>query len=246
MPSPVHPKIRALAEKVIAEGKNKRAIAVLKALLSKGEISTDDLNDLGYNHPPRAVGDVRDAGIPIVTGSATSKRTGRRMAVYKFGDPSQILSGRVGGRSALPKAFKEALIARYGSIDCITGATLDDRVLQIDHRIPYRISGDDGLGEQDVEKYMLLDGSSQRAKSWSCEHCPNMLETRLASICEACFWAYPEDYDHIATEHYRRVDVTWQGGDVAVYDALKGEADKKGVPVAEHIRNIIRQRGKRS
>src|SRR5262245_7475015 len=115
MPSVVDPKIRVLAEKVIAEGKNRRAIAVLKVLLDKGAISTDDLQEMGYNHPPRAVGDVRDAGIPIITGSATSKNTGRRMAVYTFGDASQIQEGRIGGRSALPKKFKAALIERYGS-----------------------------------------------------------------------------------------------------------------------------------
>lgn len=197
MPFSVDPKIRTLAEKVIAEGKNKRAIAVLEALLDKGTITTDELNEMGYNHPPRAVGDVRDAGIPIVTGSATSTKTGRRMAVYSFGDPNLIQDGRIGGRSALPKKFKNMLLQRYGSIDCITGAKLDERVLQIDHRIPYRIAGDAGLAEHDVEEYMLLDASSQRAKSWSCEQCRNM-EIRDPSICRKCFWAFPEAYEHIA------------------------------------------------
>ena len=112
MPVPVDPRIRALAQKVIAEGKNKRAIAVLKALLDKGTISTDELQEMGYNHAPRAVGDVRDAGIPIITGSATSDKSGRRMAVYSFGDPSQIQGGRVGGRSAFPKAFNPAVSDR--------------------------------------------------------------------------------------------------------------------------------------
>lgn len=175
----IHPRIRALAERVIAQGGNKRAIAVLKALLSRGTISTDELAEMGYEHPPRAVGDVRDAGIPIVTGSAISERTGRRMAVYSFGDPSQIQDGRVGGRSALPKAFKAALIARYGSVDCITGAQLDGRVLQIDHRIPFRIAGDTGLGDQDVESYMLLDASSQRAKSGRVSIAPTLAHAML-------------------------------------------------------------------
>ena len=155
MPRPIVDKrIKALAEKVIAEGKNKRAIAVLKVLLEKGSISTDELNDLGYNHPPRAVGDVRDAGIPIDTGQGTSQKTGRRMGIYTFGDPAKIQAGRVGGRSAFPKSFKAALIARYGSVDCINGARLDEKVLQIDHRIPYRISGDSALENHKVDDYM--------------------------------------------------------------------------------------------
>lgn len=133
-------------------------------LLKSGTVSTDELQELGYNHPPRVIGDIRDAGIPIVTGSGTSKG-GNRMAVYSLGSSSDIQAGRIGGRSALPKAFKVKLIAKYGSVDCITGAELDERVLQIDHRIPYRIAGDTGLSDHDVAAYMLLDASSQRAKS---------------------------------------------------------------------------------
>ncbi|MEO5759511.1 MAG: hypothetical protein ABIQ51_21950, partial [Mesorhizobium sp.] len=193
---------------------------MLKVLLDKGSITTDDLNDLGYNHPPRAVGDVRDAGIPIETGSATSEKSGRRMAVYTFGDPDKIQDGRIGGRSSLPKKFKQALIDKYGAIDCITGAKLDERVLQIDHRIPYRIAGDVGLADHDVDAYMLLDASSQRAKSWSCEHCPNM-DLRDVAICQICYWAFPEEYSHIAMQEIRRTDISWQDGDVAVHDRIK-------------------------
>lgn len=242
MPSPVDPKIRELAERVIAQGANKRAIAVLQVMLDKGQVSTDDIQDMGYNHPPRAIGDVRDAGIPIVTGSAASQRTGKRMAVYSFGDPDSIQEGRIGGRSALPKKFKQDLLRRYGSIDCITGAKLDERVLQIDHRVPYRIAGDAGLSDHDVEAYMLLDASSQRAKSWSCENCPNMRpETRLPEVCGTCFWAFPENYKHIATDHVRRTDIAWQGRDVAVHDKLRAIAEAQGTTVPDLIKATMRQ-----
>lgn len=237
---PVHPKIAELAEKVIAEGKNKRAIAALKALLAKGEVTTDDLSDMGYEHPPRAIGDVRDAGIPIVTGRALSKKTGRQMAVYTFGDPSKIQDGRIGGRSALPKRFKAALIARYGSRDCITGAVLDERVLQIDHRVPFRIAGDAGLSDHDVEEFMLLDASSQRQKSWSCENCDNMRGKRDIAVCKTCYWAFPETYQHIATQQVRRTDIVWQGKDVEVYDRIAIEAQKRGITVADYIRGLVR------
>lgn len=81
MLKPLNPRIREIAEEFILIGKNKRAVAFLRILLERGSISTDDLNELGYNHPPRAAGDVRDAGIPIVTGKALSAKTGRQMAV---------------------------------------------------------------------------------------------------------------------------------------------------------------------
>jgi hypothetical protein len=246
MPSSIDPRIRALAEKVIAQGKNKRAIAVLKALLKSGSITTDQLNELGYNHPPRAVGDVRDAGIPIITGSMTSPKTGRRMAVYSFGDPSRIQSGRVGGRSAFPKSFKAELIAKYGSVDAINGARLDEKVLQIDHRIPYRISGDAELEGHKVADYMLLDGSSQRAKSWACEHCPNMLGERNVKVCTNCYWAFPDNYKHIATEQIRRADISWQGKEVAAYEALQNEAREQNLSVSDLIKRIVGQKSKAS
>lgn len=232
--------ILELAEKVIASGWSKRGADVLKVMLEKGWISTDEINDLGYNHPPRAIGDVRDAGVPVITGKGTS-RSGKRMAVYSLGAASDIQEGRVGGRSALPKKFKTKLIARYGSIDCITGAKLDERVLQIDHRIPYRVGGDAGLSDHDVEAYMLLDASSQRSKSWSCETCPNMRPgARLASVCATCFWAFPEGYDHIAMEQIRRVDLTWQGPDVEVYDRLRGLAERRGMTTSEYLLQLAR------
>jgi hypothetical protein len=243
MPPKADPRIREAAKKIIAEGGKGRVVTVLKALLEKGSISTDELKELGYTHPPRAAADVKDLGIPIHSRRSKSA-SGRLMAVYSFGDPSQIQEGRA-KRAAFPKQFKKDLIERYGSIDCITGASLEGRVLQIDHRIPFRIAGDEGLEELDVEKFMLLDGSSQRAKSWTCEHCPNM-EVKNPEACRICFWAYPENYEHIATEPYRRVDVTWQNTDVPVFDRAKKEADKLGISVAELIRRIVRQRGRAS
>ena len=55
----------------------------------------------------------------------------------RFADPAKIKGGRIGGRRAFSKAFKEALIDRYGSADTISSERLDPRYLQIDHRIPY-------------------------------------------------------------------------------------------------------------
>jgi hypothetical protein len=243
---PIDPSTRTLVDAVIASGRNKRAVAALKFMLEHGQITTDDLLDLGYSHPPRAIGDVKDAGVPIVKVNGRSERTGRLMAIYKLGNASEIDDGRfAGGRSVFPKAFKRALVDRYGSVDCITGARLNERVLQIDHRIPFRVAGDAEFAHLEVDAYMLLDASSQRAKSWSCETCPNMIAKDVRT-CGTCFWAHPESYLHIATEQIRRTDISWQGEDVLLHDQLATQARAAGVPVGDLIKSLVRRTAKRT
>ncbi|PVX30222.1 HNH endonuclease [Sphingomonas pokkalii] len=202
----------------------KRARTVIDHILEHGIITNEELSDLyGYDHPPRAIRDVRENGIPLITYSVVSPKTGRRMGAYTFDNIQNIRGGRIGGRKAFPKQFKQALIARYGSRDTITGAYLEERYLQIDHRIPYEVGGDDN-GPLDTKDFMLLDSSSNRAKSWSCEHCENFLRKHQPQICSSCFWASPEDYKHIAETQTRRIDLVWSGDEAAQFDRLKAQS----------------------
>ena len=58
----VDPRIRDLADEVTA----KRPRTVIDHLFEFGSINTEELQELyGYTHPPRAIRDVREAGIPI-------------------------------------------------------------------------------------------------------------------------------------------------------------------------------------
>lgn len=239
MSDSIDPKIRAMVERHLAAEPNSRASKALRAMLANGSVATDDLSALGCNHPPRAIGDVRDAGIPVVT-ERDRTPDGRPMARCRLGRAEDIREDRHGGRSTLPKAFKADLLARYGSADCLTGAKLDPRVLQIDHRVPYRVAGDAGLAERDASAYMLLDASSQRAKSWSCEHCRNFLELRDPEVCRACFWAYPEEYQHVAMQAIRRTDIVWKAEDVSVHDRLKEIADREGISMSELLLRLAR------
>lgn len=228
----VDPRILALCDKVTA----KRARALIDYLLEHGECSTEDLNDMGYDHPPRVAGDVKEAGIPIVmTRDRVSAKTGRKIGVYRFGDPSEIKAGRIDGRKAFSKAFKEALVAKYGARDAFTQEPLEPRYLQIDHRVPYQVAGDAAFDESNPAAYMLLDASSQRAKSWSCEHCANLAVLDEA-VCRSCFWAFPEAYTHVATEQVRRVDIAWWGDEVAAFDRLKVRADALGITVGDLLK----------
>jgi hypothetical protein len=163
------------------EVKAKRPRTVIHHILQHGFITTEELSErYGYDHPPRAVRDVRENGIPLETFSVTSTKTGRKIAAYRLMERSEIIGSRVGGRKAFSKQFKGLLVERYGAKSAMTGESLEPRYLQIDHRVPYEVAGN-ASGET-LEDYMLLDASDQRSKSWSCEHCDNWRTLRQPEI----------------------------------------------------------------
>lgn len=217
----------------------KRARTVIDHILEHGIITNEELSDLyGYDHPPRAIRDVRENGIPLITHSVISPKTGRRMGAYTFDDISKIKAGRVGGRKAFSRKFKHELIALYGSRDMITSEVIAERYLQIDHRVPYEVAGDHS-SPLDARDFMLLDASSNRAKSWSCEHCDNFLRKRRTDICKACLWASPEDYSHIAETPSRRIELVWTGDEIAVFERLRVEAQASGIELAAYIKRRL-------
>ena len=237
MANQVDPRILALCEQVTA----KRAKTVIDHIIAHGSITTEDLQDTyGYDHPPRAAADVRDQGIPIETCKVVSNRTGRKIAAYRFGNPEKIVQGRIGGRKALPKKLKESLIQRFGAKDALTGESVNPRHLQVDRRVPYRVAGETAFGESRPGNYMLLDGSSQRAKSWSCEQCDNWREGKDIDVCRSCFRASPELYTHIAGKYVRRVGIEWQGDEIEVYERLREGAESEGSAIVAHIKRLLR------
>lgn len=197
----------------------KRPRTVIQHILKHGFITSEELKDTyGYNHPPRAVRDVREHGIPLITYRVTGS-DGRSIAAYKFGDPkdAQKSLSKSAGRTVLSRALKQALIEKYGSKCFVYLETMDESVLQVDHRIPYEIGGEHD--EKDIDYYMLLSPSANRAKSWTCEHCENW-ERKDSSFCLHCFWAYPEDYDHVAGRYERIVSLVFTGDEIKDYDKL--------------------------
>lgn len=121
----------------------KRPRTVIQHILKYGYITSDELKErYGYDHPPRAIRDVRERGIPLIT-YRVKGNSGRSIAAYRFGDPKDAYNGlaKSAGRTELSKALKQALIARYGSKCFIYLETMDESVLQVDHRVPYEIGG---------------------------------------------------------------------------------------------------------
>ena len=197
----------------------KRPRTVIQHILHHGYITSEELKDIyGYNHPPRAIRDVRERGIPLITYRVTGKY-GRKIAAYKFGDQTDTKNAlsKAAGRTALSKALKQALIEKYGTKCFIYLEKVDESVLQVDHRVPYEIGGEHD--EEDIDSYMLLSPSANRAKSWTCEHCENWMR-KDPLFCMRCFWAHPEEYDHIAGKKEKRISVIFTGEEIADYEKL--------------------------
>src|SRR5579872_2553597 len=109
----------------------KRARTVIEHILAHGQITTDELKTIyGYNHPPRAIRDVKEQGIPIEMVRVKGP-DGRSISSYVFGDPSAVERHKRGGRQAFPKQFKADLLIRYGTRCAICSAQLESRYLQI-------------------------------------------------------------------------------------------------------------------
>ncbi len=219
----------------------KRPKTVIDHILKYGFITTEELKETyGYNHPPRAVRDVREHSIPIETFRVTGS-DGRSIAAYRFGDVTERRFTKLSGRTGLSKKIREALIEKYGSKCFIYLEEIDKRELQIDHRIPYEVGGDEQSNELNPEDFMLLSGSANRSKSWSCEHCDNWNNIKNRAICLTCYWAYPEHYTHVAMRQFRRIDLVWQGDEIDIYEKLKAKAHSLEKEVPLLVKKIIEQ-----
>ena len=218
----------------------KRARIVVEHILEHGFITTEDLEEkYGYNHPPRAVRDVREQGIPIETFSAKSKQ-GRSIAAYRFGNPSEAIHGVVGGRQTLPKATKQSLYELQNGKCAVCLETFDERYLQVDHRIPFQVSGEpENLDNAD--NFMLLCGSCNRAKSWSCENCENALLHKNPDSCQNCYWGNPLTYVHIALRPIRQARITWSGTEVQDYESLRQVAQDEDNNLPAYVKEVLKR-----
>ena len=216
---------------------NLRPKRVIEHILDHGFITTEELRTIyGYDHPPRAARDVREQGIPLETFRVRNTQ-GRMIGAYRFGDPSAVQTGRQGGRRVFPVAFKNRLLQSAGNRCRVCFQRFEGRYLQVDHRVPYGVSGEPH--ERVLEEYMLLCGSCNRAKSWSCEHCPNWLEEKNPSLCVSCYWGTPESYQHMALRAVRRLDIVWVEDEVERFEALRSRAEELGRELPDYVKNVL-------
>lgn len=221
--------------------KAKRPKTVIDHILKHGQVTTDELKAMhGYNHPPRAARDVREQGIALKT-TMVKGPDGRKIGVYSFDEAGTVGYSKRAGRTALSSKLKKELIKRYGSQCFIYLETMQERELQVDHRIPFEVAGDASDQNQNPDDFMLLCGSANRAKSWVCEHCPNLLGDKNVLVCKTCYWAYPESYTHVATLLQRRMDVVWAGEEVADYEVVRKQATQADQTLPEFVKDALRK-----
>ena len=199
--------------------KAKRPKNVIQHNFKHGYVTSQELKDVyGYDHPPRAIRDVREHGIPVETYRITGSG-GRKITAYRFGDPNSPKNAlsKSAGRTVLSKALKQALVEKYGAKCFVYLESMDESALQVDHRVPYEIGGEQD--ESNIELFMLLSPSANRAKSWTCEHCENW-ERKESDFCLSCFWAYPDNYTHVAGKYERIISIVFTGDEIEDYNKL--------------------------
>jgi len=221
---------------------SKRAKQVVDIIRSQGSVTTGDLNNIGYEHAPRAARDVREAGIPLKTKMVTID--GVRMASYTFGDPSKIRSHKHSGRTTFSKKFKQALVVKQSRKCAICGEEFDEKLLQIDHRIPFEfMENSDALNPQ-ITDFMLLCPECNRKKDQATrEGCAKtcFLSGDL-NIIRSCFWASPENYTHICMKPIRYSEITWNGkNELSDYKNLKYFAEEHDISINQAIKHIVHE-----
>ena len=215
-----------------------RAQRVRDYILAHGSVTTADIAAMGYEHPPRAVRDLRDAGAVLKTVMIVNS-DGKRMASYRF---TGQIGDDGGGRVSIPKVFSDELKRRFDFMCAICGGSFEGRQLQADHRVPFAIAGDPS--DFVYADFMPLCASCNRAKSWSCEHCDNW-ESRDASVCHGCFWAHPTDYTHVGMVDERRLSLVFQGvSERETYDRLGEAALYQSASLNDYVKEILRQASK--
>lgn len=231
--SNISPELLAAIEKVTA----KRAKTVLEHILEYGFVTTEDLARYNYEHAPRAARDVREHGIELETFRVKSSN-GRSIAAYRLVD-NVAGDNNKSGRKNFSKKFKQVLLKENGNKCSLCGGEFLETILQIDHKVPYEVSGD-RHEERNLEDFMLLCPSCNRGKSWTCEHCKNWSTMKMPSMCQICMFASPNKYEHIAMKEKRSLTLVWEATEVQHYESLERDAHLANQDIRQYAKDMLK------
>jgi len=226
-------KILPLVKKETARGAK-----LLTALIEKGEMTTKELEESGYGHPPRVRMDLQDIGIEIGTHYRNPHpQSGNRMGTYYLMSPKP---GEITKkRSPPPKSFKKKLVKNHNHVCAITQYVFPENELQMDHRVPFLVGGDPDSYE--LDDWMPLSGSAQMLKKKACDDCENS-SAKDVKICGTCYWAFPERYNHVATIPQSVATMVFRGDvEVELFQKISDIARKNELTVNEVIKSILNQ-----
>lgn len=65
-------------------------------------------------------------------------------------------------------------------------------------------------------------------------------QDKIEDICRSCYWAYPDDYAHIATREERRLDILWAEDEAGDYDKLREKAGGKD-ELPDFLKEVLRR-----
>ena len=226
-------KILPLVKKETARGAK-----LLAALIEKGEMTTKELEESGYGHPPRVRMDLQDIGIEIGTHYDTpNPQSGNRMGTYYLISPTP---GEITKkRRPPPKSFKKKLVTKHKNLCAITQYVFPENELQMDHRIPFLVGGDPDSYK--LDDWMPLSGSAQMLKKKACDDCENS-SAKDVKICGTCYWAFPESYTHVATIPQIVATMVFRGDDeVKLFEKISDIAKNNNRSDNEIIKSILNQ-----
>ena len=213
----------------------KRAKTVIDHILKHGHITTEELKNLyGYNHPPRAVRDVREQGIPLETFRMHGQRQPKPRGL-PLRRPFQDSAGTLAGRKCFCKEFRERHWSNVtaASVACVLTTPSPCMQSTIGAHMKWVAGGgvrhrgfnlDGGLMRQVLVLRALqqLDG-----------------ETGPEGSYDVLFGASPASYRHIAMRPVRRLELVWTEQEVAGFDKLSKAAQKRGMPLPDFIKTLL-------
>lgn len=61
------------------------------------------------------------------------------------------------------------------------------------------------------------------------------------TVCAECYWASPQDYQHIALRLVRRLDVVWEQAETTVYDRLNECVQMKQEDLTDYVKAALKE-----
>ena len=215
---------------------NKQARIVLDHIAKNGSITTEELKNIGYEHPPRARMDALDLGFPIVT-KRVKNSVGKSIGAYSFDlsrpldDPSRM------GRLALPKLEREAILDKAERKCQLCGAEHD---LQVDHRVPYQVAGE--ALKDSKEPYMVLCGSCNRKKSWPASTARTLWNQAGREVPIVLLGESREPHACRDIAYTSRGHLIWQGEETRSFDDFRSKCKNEGKSIEAGIKEMMRSR----